>query len=105
MIVPKHVAIIMDGNGRWANKRKLPRSFGHREGVNALKRIVKYCGNEGLEILTVYAFSTENWQRPAKEVHYLLKLMEETFSIEINELIQQGVCIKILGDLSTLSAA
>lgn len=105
MSVPKHVAIIMDGNGRWAHKRKLPRYFGHREGVNALKRIVKYCADEGLEILTVYAFSTENWQRPTGEVNYLLKLMEEIFSKEINELIEQGVCIKILGDLSTMSAA
>ena len=78
--VPEHVAIIMDGNGRWATKKGLPRSSGHNEGVNVLKEIVKVSKNIGIKVLTVYAFSTENWTRPEKEVDFLIKL----FDIPIN---------------------
>lgn len=95
---PKHVAIIMDGNGRWAERKRKPRTFGHSQGVTSLKRIVTVCPDIGVEILTVYAFSTENWQRPKKEVDFLLKLMDKTFVKEIDELHQQGVRIKLLGD-------
>ncbi len=66
--LPKHIAIIMDGNGRWANKRRLPRSVGHKAGVKALRRIVEHCVARGVAVLTVYAFSSENWRRPEKEV-------------------------------------
>ncbi len=103
MLIPKHVAIIMDGNGRWARRRGLPRSLGHRQGVSSLKKIVRYCGDNGLQILTVYAFSTENWHRPANEVGYLMQLMKETFSIELNKLVEEGVKVNILGDLTSMS--
>jgi len=102
MNTPKHVAIIMDGNGRWAQRKMLPRYLGHREGVKALKRIIKCCGQFGIEMLTVYAFSTENWQRPAEEVDYLLKLMEQTFVTELDELVTAGVRIKVLGDMQSI---
>ena len=73
--VPEHVAIIMDGNGRWATKKGLPRSYGHNKGVNVLKEIIKASKKLGCKVLTVYAFSTENWSRPTKEVDYLLNLL------------------------------
>ena len=72
--IPEHVAIIMDGNGRWATKKGLPRSFGHNKGVSVLKEIIKVSKNLGCKILTVYAFSTENWSRPSKEVDFLINL-------------------------------
>lgn len=103
MSIPNHVAIIMDGNGRWAKQRRLPRYFGHREGVNSLKRIVRYCGDIGIKILTVYAFSTENWNRPAGEVQYLMKLMELTFGVELEELVQNGVKVRVIGDITSVS--
>ncbi len=103
MSIPEHVAIIMDGNGRWAKQRMMPRYFGHREGVKSLKRIVRYSGDIGVKILTVYAFSTENWSRPAGEVQYLMGLMERTFSAELDELIDNGVKIRIIGDISSVS--
>ena len=77
--LPKHVAIIMDGNGRWANRRAMPRFFGHRQGVKALKTAVRYASNQGIAVLTVYAFSTENWTRPQDEVKFLMDLMHKTF--------------------------
>ena len=72
--VPEHVAIIMDGNGRWATRKGLPRSFGHKQGVSVLKKILKAAKNLGCEVITVYAFSTENWARPTKEVDFLINL-------------------------------
>ena len=75
--VPEHVAIIMDGNGRWATKKGLPRSFGHNKGVSVLKEILKASKNLGCKVLTVYAFSTENWTRPTKEVDFLINLFRE----------------------------
>ena len=77
--IPEHVAIIMDGNGRWATKRGLPRSFGHNKGVSVLKEIIKVSKNLGCKVLTVYAFSTENWCRPDKEVDFLLNLFDYCF--------------------------
>lgn len=100
--LPKHIAIIMDGNGRWASKRALPRVFGHKAGMEALKEIVRACSDMGIEILTVYAFSTENWNRPTEEVSYLMNLLIEYMRKEINELNKNNVKIKILGDLSPL---
>lgn len=101
--LPKHIAIIMDGNGRWAKKRGLPRAFGHKAGMAAIKETVRACSDIGVSILTVYAFSTENWKRPKDEVNYLMNLLLEYLRKEINELNENNVKIKILGDLSPLS--
>ena len=73
--LPQHIGIIMDGNGRWAKKRALPRKYGHREGAKTFRRIVEYCGKIGLQYLTVYAFSTENWKRPKDEVDAIMELL------------------------------
>lgn len=100
--LPNHIAIIMDGNGRWAKKRALPRAFGHKAGMEALKNVVKACSDIGIKTLTVYAFSTENWNRPTEEVSYLMNLLIEYMRKEINELHSNNVKIKILGDLSPL---
>ena len=101
--IPEHVALIMDGNGRWAKQRGLPRTLGHKAGVEALKEIVRYSSNIGIRILTVYAFSTENWARPAEEVDYLINtLLVEYMKKELNELHKNNVRIKILGDLDSL---
>jgi undecaprenyl diphosphate synthase len=100
--LPKHIAIIMDGNGRWASKRALPRIFGHKAGMETLREVVKACSDMGIKILTVYAFSTENWNRPTEEVSYLMNLLIEYMRKEINELNKNHVKIKILGDLSAL---
>ena len=98
--IPEHVAIIMDGNGRWATKKGLPRSFGHNEGVTVLKEIIKVSKKLGCKVLTVYAFSTENWTRPHKEVDFLLNLFEKVLKKEINEIHQESIRIKFIGDLS-----
>ena len=101
--IPEHVAIIMDGNGRWATKKNLPRSFGHNQGVNVLKKILKASKNLGCKVLTVYAFSTENWIRPAKEVEFLLNLFEKVLKKEIAEIHKESIKIKFIGDLSPFS--
>ena len=98
--VPEHVAIIMDGNGRWATKKGLPRSFGHKKGVSVLKEILKASKNLGCKVLTVYAFSTENWTRPTKEVDFLVNLFKEVLRNEIEEIHQELIKIKFIGDLS-----
>lgn len=99
--LPSHIAIIMDGNGRWAKQRNWSRSLGHRAGVETLKEIVKYCSKIGIEILTVYAFSTENWSRPKEEIDYLINnLLIEFLKKEIYELHKNGVKLKILGDIN-----
>ena len=98
--VPEHVAIIMDGNGRWATKKGLPRSFGHNKGVSVLKETIKVSKKLGCKILTVYAFSTENWTRPNKEVDFLINLFEKVLKKEIGEINQEGIKIKFIGDLS-----
>lgn len=100
--LPRHIAIIMDGNGRWASKRALPRAFGHKAGTENLKVILRACSDMGIKILTVYAFSTENWNRPVDEVSYLMNLLIEYMRKEINELNKNNVKVKILGDLSPL---
>ena len=98
--VPEHVAIIMDGNGRWAIKKGLPRTFGHNKGVSVLKETIKISKKLGCKILTVYAFSTENWSRPTKEVDFLISLFEKVLKKEIAEINQEGIRIKFIGDLS-----
>lgn len=97
METPAHVAIIMDGNGRWAEERELPRRKGHRKGVNNLKDIVKAAKKNGIDRLTLYAFSTENWKRPGKEVDFLLRLFKQTLRKEVSELDENEVSIQIIG--------
>ena len=98
--VPEHVAIIMDGNGRWATKKGLPRTYGHKKGVNVLKEILKASKKLGCKVLTVYAFSTENWTRPTKEVDFLINLFSEVLRNEIEEIHEESTKIKFIGDLN-----
>jgi undecaprenyl diphosphate synthase len=100
--LPRHIAIIMDGNGRWAQKRALPRSMGHHAGVEALRKVVKTCSELGIQVLTVYAFSTENWGRPKDEVGVLMKLLTEYLKKELEELHQNKVVIRAIGILTDL---
>jgi len=103
--VPRHVAIIMDGNGRWAKERRLPRTLGHREGMKAVRECVEGCLEAGVEVLTLYAFSEENWKRPALEIGALMGLLEEYISRETAELRRNGVEVHVLGDLGKLPQA
>lgn len=102
--LPEHIAIIMDGNGRWAQKNGLPRVLGHKAGMEAIKKTVKSCSDIGIKILTVYAFSTENWKRPRDEVNYLMNLLVEYMRKEVNELHNNKVRIKLLGEIDILPA-
>jgi undecaprenyl diphosphate synthase len=99
-IIPEHIAIIMDGNGRWAKKRGLPRQAGHRQGAENLRRIVNACVEFGVKILTIYAFSTENWGRPESEIKGLMRIFARVLDQEIDDLNAQGVCLHHLGELS-----
>lgn len=103
--LPRHIAIIMDGNGRWATRRGLPRTAGHRAGVEALRGVIRECDHMGIEALTIYAFSTENWKRSAEEVGALMGLLLTYFASEIDELHEKNVCIRILGDVDGLPDA
>ena len=98
----QHVAIIMDGNRRWADLRKLPRLFGHKEGVKSLKRLVQHVGRIGLQYLTVYAFSSENWQRSEEEIEYLFKLFAGVLMDELPELHESGVKLSFIGQMETM---
>lgn len=98
--VPRHVAIIMDGNGRWAKKRFMPRFAGHAKGVEALKTVVSHCLKRGVEYLTVFAFSSENWHRPAEEVGLLMQLFAKALQQEISKLNEHGVRLRVIGDTS-----
>ena len=98
--IPKHIAIIMDGNGRWAMNKGLPRTFGHNKGVSVLKEIIKVSKNLGCKTLTAYAFSTENWSRPAKEVDFLLELFEKVINKEIQQIHKNSIRINFVGDLT-----
>ena len=100
--IPKHIAIIMDGNGRWAKKRKLPRTMGHKAGVETIRRILKEADRLGVEHMTLYAFSTENWKRPKEEVDALMKLLVQYLTNEVEALHQNGVVLRILGDINGL---
>lgn len=99
--LPRHVGIIMDGNGRWATNRGLPRTLGHRAGVERLRGIIQLTSDIGIEALSLYAFSTENWKRPDGEIGALFELFVEYFIREIDALHRNGVCIRVLGDLSS----
>ena len=100
--VPRHVAIIMDGNGRWARERSLPRPLGHRAGMKAVREAVEGALAAGVEVLTLFAFSDENWQRPLPEISALMELLEEYIAREVAELRAQGVAVHVLGDRTRL---
>ncbi len=100
--IPEHIAIIMDGNGRWATKRALPRIAGHHEGMKTVRKITRYANDIGVKVLTLYAFSTENWSRPKKEVEFLMRLPEEFLSTYLPELIEKNVQVQIMGDFDSL---
>lgn len=102
--MPRHLAIVMDGNGRWAQRRLLPRTAGHREGAKAVRRIVQACGERGIEVLTLFAFSSENWNRPRREVDVLMNLFVTTLRGEIRRLDQANVRLRFIGDLRAFSA-
>ena len=101
--LPRHIAIIMDGNGRWAKKRGLPRKMGHAAGAETFRRIATYCKNLGVEYLTVYAFSTENWKRSADEVQAIMALFEKYLHEAIDEMERDHIRLKILGELGPIS--
>jgi undecaprenyl diphosphate synthase len=103
--IPQHVAIIMDGNGRWARQRGLPRLAGHRAGTENIRRIVRACAELGIKILTLYAFSTENWSRPREEVDGLMALLSESVDRELENLHQNGVQIRHLGTFEGLPSS
>lgn len=102
--VPHHIAIVMDGNGRWANKRFLPRIAGHKQGVDSLKRCAKACDKRGVRVLTVFAFSSENWRRPSDEVSGLMDLFAFALSREVPQLKADGVQLRFIGERQGLSA-
>ena len=103
--VPRHIAIILDGNGRWAKKRGLPRTAGHAAGAETFRKIATYCKNIGVNYLTVYAFSTENWSRPEEEVKSIMKLLDRYLREAIATMERDHIRMKILGDVSILSPA
>ncbi len=103
MNLPRHIAVIMDGNGRWAKKRLLPRVAGHQQGLESVRAIVSACVKKKIPYLTLYAFSSENWQRPKNEVTFLLNLFLKSLKTEINSLHENGIQIKIIGDRSRFS--
>lgn len=101
--IPKHVAIIMDGNGRWAQKRGSPRIAGHKAGVETVRSIIQACAEKGIEVLTLFAFSSENWRRPEKEVSLLMTLFLTALQREVKKLNRNGVRLKIVGDVSAFN--
>jgi undecaprenyl diphosphate synthase len=102
--IPGHVAMIMDGNGRWAQERGLPRSAGHRQGVETVRETVRFCNYLGIKALTLFAFSTENWRRPAREVNFLMSLPGQYLQTELPELVKNNVRVKLLGERNRLPA-
>ncbi len=100
---PSHIAIIMDGNGRWAQKRFMPRAVGHQAGVKAVRKIVEYCAKQKIEVLTLFAFSSENWRRPEEEVSLLMGLFLATLQKEINKLDRNNIRLRFIGDRSAFS--
>ena len=101
--MPKHIAMIMDGNGRWAKERGLQRTAGHEEGAKTVRRITSYCSSIGIKYLTLYAFSTENWERPKLEVNFLMKLLEKHLKKELEVYLANDIRFKAIGDLSRFS--
>ncbi|MHB8572263.1 MAG: polyprenyl diphosphate synthase [Candidatus Dormibacteria bacterium] len=102
MTVPEHVAIIMDGNSRWAERRRLPRAAGHREGVRAIRRVAEACERLGVRVVTLYAFSTENWSRPRDEVDHLMRLFHETLDREVDRIHKRGIRLRVSGRVGEL---
>jgi len=100
VVIPKHIAIIMDGNGRWATKRFLPRFAGHAKGVKTVNKVVEACVNRGIEYLTLFAFSSENWRRPQEEVSLLMQLFRKVLVGEIRKMGENNIRLKVIGDLS-----
>lgn len=100
--IPEHVAIIMDGNGRWAKQRGLERWEGHKEGVEAVRRVLEAAGNAGVKYLTLYAFSIENWNRPKEEVDVLMGLMVDAIVAETDNLMKEGIQVRAIGNLTDL---
>jgi undecaprenyl diphosphate synthase len=100
--LPSHVAVIMDGNGRWAKRQGLPRIMGHKRGVDVLKDLLRCCRDWGIQALTAYAFSTENWGRPLEEVEFLMTLFERVLRKELREMLEENVQIRFVGDLEAL---
>jgi undecaprenyl diphosphate synthase len=104
-IIPGHIAIVMDGNGRWAKKRNRPRSMGHQAGLKALKKTIRNCVRLGIKTLTVFAFSSENWNRPEGEVSRLMELFLRALDKEVDELHKNGVCVQFIGELTAFKPA
>jgi undecaprenyl diphosphate synthase len=105
MRIPRHLAIIMDGNGRWAEQRRLPRIVGHQRGVNAVRAVVEECRALGIPFLTLYAFSSENWGRPAGEVGALMALLGDFLRSELDTMLQNGIRLKVIGEMNRLPEA
>ncbi len=103
--VPRHIAVIMDGNGRWARKRFLPRIAGHKRGVETVRDMVKLSISRGIEYLTLFAFSSENWRRPPEEVSFLMELFMEALKREVSKLHENNICLKMIGDRSRFDAS
>ena len=103
--LPRHVAVIMDGNGRWAKRRGLPRNFGHQAGIKAVKRIIETSVELKLSVITLYAFSVDNWSRPMREINYLMKLLEKFIVRDLENLKKENVCLKIIGDIAKLPSS
>jgi undecaprenyl diphosphate synthase len=100
--IPRHIAIIMDGNGRWARERNRPRVFGHNEGINSVRDVTRECGKLGVDVLTLYTFSVENWSRPRKEISALMKLLLSTVRREVKELNKNNVKLSLIGQIEDL---
>lgn len=103
--IPRHIAIIMDGNGRWARQRGLPRIAGHREGINSVREVVRVSGELGVEVLTLYVFSAENWRRPRPEIGALMRLLRETTRQEVDDLMRNGVRLNVIGRIEEIAPA
>jgi len=101
-VIPRHVAIVMDGNGRWAEQRDLPRMAGHAAGIDVVREIVRACGEIGIEYLSLFTFSSENWQRPSTEVRFLMRLLRDTIRREVDELMRNNVRLSAVGRLGDL---
>ena len=104
MVIPQHVAIIVDGNGRWAEKRGLPRTAGHKAGAETLKKIIAYVQKKGIEVITLYAFSSENWKRPPAEVQTLMNLFRTYLKNDVNELMKKGIRVSFIGEREKFDA-
>ena len=103
--IPGHIAIVMDGNGRWARKRNRPRSMGHQAGLKALRVVIEHCAQLGVETLTIFAFSSENWNRPAGEVSRLMEIFLKALDKEVTEMHANGICIRFIGDETAFKPA